>query len=145
MPRLKLRLAALALVLPLIGIGARADEPDPRTPVKLPGPMRQHLLANMRDHLAAIDQILRCLADDDPDRAAGIAETRLGVSSLARHGAHRLAPFLPAGMRRAGMRMHRAASHFALTAQEGDAAASYRALGGITAACVACHAAYRVH
>ncbi len=55
-----------------------------------------------------------------------------------------MARFMPEGMRDAGTAMHRAASRFALKAQEGDPLTVYRALAEITAACVACHAGYRV-
>jgi hypothetical protein len=41
--------------------------------------------------------------------------------------------------------MHRAASRFALKAEEGDTAEALRALGQVTSACVACHAGYRIH
>jgi cytochrome c556 len=126
--------------------GAAAPEGDTREPVSLPQPMQQHMLANMRDHLAAIDEILSRLAAGQPDQAAEIAETRLGMSALEAHGASHMAKFMPEGMRKAGTRMHRAASRFALQAQaEEDAPTVYRALGEVTAACVACHAGYRLH
>ena len=121
-----------------------ADE-DPRQMVELPEMMQQHMLANMRDHLAAINDILAAMANDEPDLAAEIAETRLGMSSLESHGAAHMAEFMPEGMRNAGTAMHRAASRFALMAQEGDATAAYEALAGVTSTCVACHAAYRIH
>jgi cytochrome c556 len=40
--------------------------------------------------------------------------------------------------------MHRAASRFALKAQEGEVLPAYKALSEITAACVACHSGYRI-
>jgi len=41
---------------------------------------------------------------------------------------------------------HPAASRrFARTAEEGDPLPAYKALQEVTAACVACHTAYRVH
>jgi cytochrome c556 len=51
---------------------------------------------------------------------------------------------MPDGMRQAGTAMHKAASHFALKAQEGDAIPAYKALSDVTSACVACHSVYRV-
>lgn len=41
--------------------------------------------------------------------------------------------------------MHRAASRFARKSEEGDLAEAYKALQEVTAACVACHTAYRVN
>ena len=54
------------------------------------------------------------------------------------------AQFMPEGMRQAGTGMHRAASRFALKAQEGDELPAYAALSEITSACVACHSGYRI-
>ncbi len=117
---------------------------DARQLVKLPDMMQQHMLHNMRDHLASINQILSYMADDELDKAADVAETRLGMSSLEAHGASHMARFMPEGMRLAGTRMHKAASRFARKAQEGDALPAYKALAEITAACVSCHAGYRI-
>jgi cytochrome c553 len=76
--------------------------------------------------------------------AADIAENRLGMSSLPKHEASHLAKFMPKGMQMAGTNMHKAASQFALKAQEGDLLAAYKSLSNVTSACVACHSAYRI-
>lgn len=120
-----------------------ADE-DSRQLVQFPEIMQQHMLANMRDHLAAINEILEEMARDRLEEAAEVAESRLGMSSLESHGAIHMARFMPEGMRYAGNEMHRAASRFALKAQEGDAMAAYSEMSEITSACVACHSAYRI-
>jgi len=112
--------------------------------VKLPEMMQGHMLANMRNHLETIDLILLQLSRGELDSAADTAEQRLGMSSLEKHGAEHLARFMPEGMKKTGTRMHRAASRFALRAQEGDVLPAYAALQEVTAACVACHAAYRI-
>jgi len=101
-------------------------------------------MTNMRDHLAAINEILLYLGNDDVEKAAETAEYRLGMSSLESHGASHMARFMPEGMRQAGTTMHRAASRFALKAQEGELLSAYKALSEVTSACVACHSAYRV-
>ena len=98
----------------------------------------------MRDHLAAINEILIYLGKGELEKAAEIAEYRLGMSSLESHGASHMARFMPEGMRQAGTAMHKAASRFALKAQEGEALAAYIALSDITSACVTCHAGYKV-
>jgi cytochrome c556 len=133
--------AVIAVSSALLVPGARADS---RQLVKLPEMMQEHMLSNMRDHLATLNDILHALADQDLDRAAKEAEQRLGMSSLDRHGASHMAPFMPKEMREMGTGMHRAASRFAVTAQEGDLATTYRALKDVTAACVACHTSYRI-
>ena len=119
-------------------------EDDSRQLVKLPEMMQQHMMSNMRDHLVSINKILINLANDQLDQAAEIAESRLGMSSLKSHGASHMAKFMPEGMQQAGTAMHRAASRFALKAQEGDVLPAYNALSEITSACVACHSGYRI-
>ncbi len=116
---------------------------DKRVFVEMPEMMQQHQLANMRDHLKAINEILLNMGKGDLDKAAKIAESRLGMSSLATHGASHMAKVIPKEMGAIGTSMHKAASRFALKAEEGDALPAYKALQEITAACVACHAGYK--
>jgi len=118
---------------------------DKRVLVEMPKMMQQHQLANMRDHLMAINEILMKMGEGKLDKAAEIAEQRLGMSSLTSHGAHHMGKVMPKGMRAIGTNMHKAASRFALKAEEGDALPAYKALQEVTAACVACHAGYRTH
>ena len=139
---------SLALVL-AVGLQASpAFATDERIAVELPGMMREHMLANMRDHLLALAEIQQHLSAGENDAAAEVAETRIGMSSLATHGAAHMAPHMPAAMRDIGTRMHRAASRFALVAQESavddDTRRALAALADVTRQCVACHAAYRV-
>lgn len=124
---------------------------DAREIVAMPAPMQAHMLANMRDHLVALDGMLAALARGDVNEAGRIAESRIGMSSLDDHGASHMAPFMPEGMRAAGTAMHRAASRLALAAQQADIEQSYAAqqkvfgaLHEIIAACNACHAGYRL-
>jgi hypothetical protein len=137
-------------LLPLIGLNllaVLASTPllaDSRQMVELPEMMQNHMMANMRDHLVAINEILDALGKGEMDMAADIAEQRLGMSSLDAHGASHMAGFMPQGMRETGTRMHQSASRFARTAQEGDALSAYRALTDVTEACVACHAGYKI-
>jgi hypothetical protein len=126
-----------------MGSAVRADE-DPRLLVELPEMMQQHMMSNMRDHLVAINEILHAMAKGELDKAADIAEARLGMSSLESHGAGHMARFMPEGMRRAGTDMHKAASRFALKAQEDEPLPAYEALADITSACVSCHFGYRI-
>jgi hypothetical protein len=141
--------AGLLALLWIQAAPAAAPAVDARHKIEFPEMMRQHMLANMRDHLLAITEIQDALASGAFSRAAETAEKRIGMSSLQSHGAAHMAPFMPEQMRNIGSEMHRAASRFAALAQEsavdGDL---YRALGGLAAVtrqCVACHAAYRAH
>jgi cytochrome c553 len=133
----------LAVLVTSLSVNSVASS-DTRTLVELPEMMQTHMLSNMRDHLAAINEILVYLGNGELDKAAETAEYRLGMSSLESHGASHMARFMPAGMRQAGTTMHRAASQFAITAQEGEVLAAYKALSQVTSACVACHSGYRV-
>jgi hypothetical protein len=159
---MRTQLAAAVTVATLIGASwamaqhqhARAPNAEPPHPadtralVALPGPMADHMLANMRDHLVALQEIQDALARDLPDKAAEISELRLGMTSLATHGAHEIAQFMPQGMQDAGSAMHRAASQFTIIAKNagvtGDLKSALGALSVVTAQCVGCHAGYRV-
>jgi hypothetical protein len=117
--------------------------------VNFPDELREHTLANMRDHLLALQEIQQALAQKQEDKAARIAEERLGLSSLTLHGAHEVAKYMPQGMQDAGTEMHRSASRFAIEAQNagatGDLRSSLDALSKVTAQCVGCHAGYRLN
>lgn len=119
-------------------------EEDTRERVKLPEMMQKHMMSNMRDHLVTINEILINMSKGELDKAGEIAEARLGMSSLESHHASHMAKFMPEAMQEAGTNMHKAASQFALKAEEGDKANAYIALSKITSTCVACHAAYRI-
>ena len=128
--------------------GEKAIPADNRQVVDFPEPLKERELANMRDHLRTLSEIQNYLAKYDFDRAAEIAEKRLGMSSFDLHGSHEVAPYMPKGMQEAGNALHHAASRFAVAAQ--DAAVDRnlgRALGAlneVTQTCIACHAAYRL-
>jgi hypothetical protein len=129
--------------------GSAPAEGDSRQLVKFPEPMRVHTIASMRDHLLALQEIDIALSQSAFDKAATIAEQRLGMSSLELHGAAHIAPFMPQGMQDIGTQMHHAASRFAVAAQDAgvsnDARPALAALGAVMQQCVACHAAYRLH
>lgn len=134
------RVAALmAAVLPSAGA---AD--DVREKVNFPEMMKQHQLSNMRDHLAALSEILALMAKSELDKAADVAERRIGMSSMIAHNASHMAPYMPKGMQDIGSEMHHAASRFAMNAQEGDLPRALDSLSKVTQQCVACHSTYRV-
>ncbi len=143
---MKLRLLPFVF-LPLLSTSAQAVE-DGRHAVELPDMMKSHMLANMRDHLFTLDEIQAALGSGKFEAAAELAEKRLGMSSLDAHGAAHMAGFMPREMQEIGTGMHRAASRFAVLAQEAsvsrDPAPSLRALSEVTRQCVACHAGYRL-
>jgi hypothetical protein len=121
---------------------------DTRQLVKFPESLRVHTLANMRDHLQVLGELQRLLATGAFDKAADLAESRLGMSSLGSHGAHEVAKYMPKGMQDAGTAMHRSASQFARIATDasvtGDLKDPLNALSTVSQTCVVCHAAYRL-
>ena len=135
--------SAISILLVLTTTISRADS-DSRQLVELPEMMQQHMMSNMRDHLKTINQILIYLGNEQMDMAADLAEQRLGMSSLNLHGASHMSKFMPEGMRAAGTNMHKMASRFALTAQEGDLLAAYKKLAAVTSSCVSCHSRYKI-
>lgn len=124
---------------------------DLRELVRLPAPMQEHMLGNMRDHLMTLNEIIGDLADNKFDEAAKLAEQRLGMSSLALHDAAHMAPFMPKQMQDLGTSMHHAASRLAIVLQDAAVTQSNesrrdveRALHEVTSACTGCHASYRI-
>lgn len=128
--------------------GRNAPATDRRLQVEFPAELRDHTLANMRDHLLALQEIQAALAKGRFDVASDVSERRLGMSSLKAHGAHDVAKYMPQGMQDMGTAMHRSASRLAIAAQDAAAANDVKpalgALSEVTATCVACHAAYRL-
>jgi hypothetical protein len=141
--------ASATLALSLTVLLAAAHAADTRQLVKMPAPMQEHMLANMRDHLVAMGEIQAALAASKFNEAADIAEQRIGMSSLLAHDASHMAPYMPKGMQDIGTAMHHAASRFAHTTQEAavtdDLPRTLGALAELTQQCAACHAGYRLH
>ncbi len=124
---------------------------DPRELVSLPGPMQEHMLGNMRDHLATLDTVIGDVADNKFDKASKLLEERLGMSSLTLHHAAEMAPYFPQPMQDAGTGMHHAASRLAIALQNASVAQTFdsmrevnSALHEVTSSCVACHTTYRL-
>lgn len=129
-------------------VGQHAPPADTRVLAKFPPELAEHTLANMRDHLLALQEINDALARGAGDKAASIAEQRLGMSAMRLHGSHENAKYMPEGMKAAGSAMHRAASRFAVEAQNstvtGDLKPALGVLSEVMSACVACHAGFRL-
>lgn len=139
-----------AIVVLASGAGSAAAA-DPRELVKLPPPMQEHMMGNMRDHLLSLREILGALAKGDVRGAGGIAEKRIGMSSLTLHGAEHMGPFMPEPMREMGTNLHRVSSRLAVAAENAEVERTFEsqrkvfaALEEMVAACNACHQAYRI-
>lgn len=145
-PRVKHPILSL-IALSLFIMPVQAAE-DLRVAVEMPDMMKSHMLANMRDHLLTLSEIQSALAKGEYEVAADLAEKRLGMTSLESHGAAHMAGFMPKGMQEIGNNMHRAASRFAVKAQEAqvtrDLPSALGALSEVSQQCIACHAGYRL-
>lgn len=135
--------------------GAQAPMPAPaadqRQLVTLPGPMRQEMLANMRDHLETLNTVIGDVGDAKFEEASKLLEARLGMSSLPLHHAAEMAPFFPKPMQDAGTELHHASSRLAIALQDASVNRTFDSmrevnarLHDVTSTCVGCHAAYRV-
>ena len=133
-------------------LSVNADEmKDARTMVELPGDVKEKMLDNMRDHIRALDDIIHAVQAGEYEKAEGIAESRLGWSSLVRRGDQDVAKHWPEPMQKMADQMYRTASDFVIVSQNAsveDSKESYQkllaALGKVTSACRGCHEAYRV-
>jgi mono/diheme cytochrome c family protein len=103
--------------------------------------MAQHQRENMRDHLAAIQEILAALASNnfaDVERAAA----RIGYSEqMAQMCDHMGAGAV--GFTEMALQFHHTADTIATAAKKGDANAALKAVGTTLQSCVGCHAVYR--
>ena len=138
----------LAPILTIWGLPT-SSVADSRQLVEFPEMMRDHMLENMQDHLLALTEVQQHLALEEYEKAATVAENRLGMSSLDGHGASHMVRFIPTGMQQIGTQMHKAASRFTIIVQEGGLEGSTpkiaEGLAGVMQQFVACHSSYRVH
>ncbi len=130
-------------------MSGKAD--DPRELVQMPAMMQEHMLANMRDHLATLNTVIGDMGEGKFEAASKLLEERLGMSSLPLHQAAEMAPFFPQPMQDAGTGMHHAASRLAIALQDASVTQTFdsmrqvnAALHEVTSACVACHTSYRL-
>ena len=153
MSKATIMVVGLAVLFAVSGLSSQSATAtkDSRELVKLPAMMQEHMLANMRDHLVALDEMLAALAEGKTDEAAEVAEKRLGMSSLSLHGAAHMGKFMPKEMGAIGTQMHRAASRFVVVARDAELEPGlnsqrkvYKALQEITENCNACHLGYRI-
>lgn len=145
--------------------------PDQREILNFPPEMQTNFLANMRDHLQTLNEVLQAMAGGDYAGASRVAAERLGLDSPSAAGCkpsdkpaaapaaqskpaasmsmdEMMALYMPEAMRGVGLAMHTSASEFATAAAQAattkDNAAVLAALSRVTENCVACHSAYRL-
>ncbi len=143
---MKLKICSACLLV-LVNSALHATE-DVRQWVSLPAAAEANLRAEMRASLLALNEILTLVAAGKYPEAGTLAEKELGVSAMGKHRSQpvdaRPGVHMPSAMHAVGIEGHQAASAFARVAATGDGARTIAALPSLTAACVACHYAYRL-
>lgn len=133
----------------LMAVTSPAPAQDTRIYVDFPPMMKDHMMANMRDHLLALQTITQQLSLQQFDAASDTAEHRLGMSAMDAHGSSHMGKLMPKGMAIIGTNMHHAASRFALSAKDaeidGGLEKAFGALSDVMQQCVACHNGYKIH
>jgi hypothetical protein len=130
-----------------LGAAAPVCAEDTRQLATLPPPAQESLRQEMLDNLVAVNEVLSLMAAGKVREAGEAAESRLGMSAMGKHRSKpfdaRPGPHMPPAMHGIGMDGHKAVSEFAAVAKSGDREKALALLPNVTAACVACHAAYR--
>jgi cytochrome c556 len=114
---------------------------DTRKPLPLLARMAEHQRENMRDHLAAIQEILDALSTRD---FAGVerAASRIGYSEHVGRMCSHMGAGAP-GFTDTALNFHRTADTIGVAAKKQDADATLRAVTATLQTCVSCHATFR--
>jgi len=118
-----------------------ADALDTRIPVPLLPRMAQHQRENMRDHLAAVQEILASVAQNDfagVEKAAARIESSAQMQAMCQH----MGMGAP-GFTELALNFHRTADAIAPAARKRDEKEVLKALSATVSTCVGCHATYR--
>lgn len=112
-----------------------------RIPLPLLPRMAEHQLENMRDHLAAVQEITAALSNGDFE-GVGRAAARIGYSEQMGRMCERMGAGAP-GFNQLALQFHRTADTIAVAANRHDTNATLEALAATLQTCVGCHAVYR--
>lgn len=113
---------------------------DMRTSLGLSGPMKQHQLSNMREHVEAIKAIVGLLSEQKFEDASRIAHAKLGLTPDMQS---MCSMFENEDFRKLGFAFHKSGDDLGDALQTKDMNASLRALNKTMQYCVECHATYR--
>lgn len=138
---------SLFLTATIVQAQPPAPPQDYRQLVEMPDLPRSLMRSDMQDHLAALNEIIGYLAENNLAAAGETAERRMGQSTMGKHAAIARGQgpgrFMPDTMQQMGWNMHDSATEFARVAKNGDHAKSMAALQQLTSSCVACHMSFR--
>jgi hypothetical protein len=113
---------------------------DTRTSLGVSGPMKQHQLSNMREHVEAIKSIVGLMAEQKFGEASKVAHAKLGLTPAmqAMCGMFGNEDFM-----KLGLAFHRSGDELGDVLQTKDMSASLHALNKTMQYCVECHAKFR--
>jgi len=103
--------------------------------------MAAHQRENMRDHLAAVQEILAAVSAGDFAEVEKSA-TRIGYSEQMGQMCERMGAGAP-GFNQLALNFHHTADTIVPAAKARDSAATLKAVSATLQTCVACHAIYR--
>ncbi len=117
------------------------DPLDSRIPVPLLPRMAAHQRENMRDHLAAVQEIIAAVA---AEKFAGVATNaaRIGYSEEMGQMCSHMGAGAP-GFKELALNFHHTADTIVPAAKAGDRTATLKAVSATLQTCVSCHAVYR--
>ncbi|MBL4608316.1 MAG: cytochrome c [Pseudomonadales bacterium] len=113
---------------------------DKRISLNLPPAMKQHQLANMRNHLDAVRRIIEAISTEQFDQASQIASQDLGLTKKMEAMCKR---FDNQSFTDMGLAFHKSGDELATVLKGGDMQKSLQALNSTMTYCVSCHATYR--
>jgi hypothetical protein len=113
---------------------------DMRVPLGVTGEMKQHQLAEMREHVEAIKSIVGLMADSKFDEASKIAHEKLGLTPEMQV---MCGMFHNEKFEKLGLAFHQSGDELGYALKSKDVDASLRALNKTMQYCADCHATYR--
>lgn len=114
---------------------------DDRVSLGLSPEMKQHQLANMRSHVAAIQSIVGHLARSEFDEAAEVAHSKLGLTDEMKKMCNTMSS--NEKFTTLGLAFHRSGDELGDALKTKDLNKSLRALHDTMGYCVQCHATFR--
>lgn len=113
---------------------------DTRISLQLSPEMKQHQLANMRGHVAAVRSIVGLMAEGKFAEASGVAHAQLGLTPEMQSMCDM---FGNEDFRKLGYAFHKSGDELGEVLKTKDTSQSLRALNRTMQYCVECHATFR--
>lgn len=151
---MKIFLIAVSALLGSISLSAKAAEGemhmgnhqhamsmmDTRISLGVSGPMKQHQLSNMREHVDAIRTIVGLMSENKFEDASKVAHAKLGLTPDMQT---MCGMFNNDNFEKLGLAFHKSGDDLGNALLTRDVNASLRALNKTMQYCVECHAAFR--